>query len=83
MLCNNLSSTQKYGYYVVFLFKHFLVLTVLQIKLFIWVMKINIIPVFELNEFKTSLKSPQNRFQLSTGLNLEKFNSISSETNYI
>ena len=30
----------------------------------------------EFNEFKPRLKSPQNRFQLSAGLNLEKLNTI-------
>ena len=37
----------------------------------------------EFNEFKPRLKSPQNRFQLSAGLNLEKFNTILSGTNHI
>ena len=32
--------------------------------------------VSEFNEFKPRLKSPQNRFQLSAGLNLEKLNTI-------
>ena len=36
-------------------------------------------PVSEFNEFKPRLKSPKNRFQLSAGLNLEKFNA----TNHI
>ena len=40
-------------------------------------------PVSEFNEFKPRLKSPKNRFQLSTGLNLEKFNKILSGTNHI
>ncbi len=35
-------------------------------------------PVSEFNEFKLRLKSPKNRFQLSTGLNLEKLNTILS-----
>ena len=30
----------------------------------------------EFNEFEPRLKSPKNRFQLSAGLNLEKFNTI-------
>ena len=38
-------------------------------------------PMSEYNEFKSRLKSPKNRFQLSTGLNLEKFNTILSGTN--
>ena len=37
----------------------------------------------ECNEFKLRLKSPQNRFQLSAGLNLENFNTILNETNHI
>ena len=40
-------------------------------------------PVSEFNEFKPRLKSPKNRFQLSAGLNLEKLNTILSETNHI
>ena len=39
--------------------------------------------VSEFNEFKPRLKSPKNRFQLSAGLNLEKFHTILSETNHI
>ena len=39
--------------------------------------------VSEFNEFKPRLKSPKNRFQMSAGLNLEKFNTILSETNHI
>ena len=39
--------------------------------------------VSEFNEFKPRLKSPRNRFQLSAGLNLEKFNTNISETNKI
>ena len=39
--------------------------------------------VFEYNEFKPRLKSPQNRFQLSAGLNLEKCNTILSGSNHI
>ena len=39
--------------------------------------------VSEFNEFKPRLKSPKNRFQLSAGLNLEKLNTILSETNHI
>ena len=38
--------------------------------------------VSEFNEFKTRLKSPKNRFQLSVGLNLEKLNTILSGTNF-
>ena len=41
------------------------------------------IPVSEFNEFKPRLKSHQNRFELSAGLNLEKFNTILSGTNHI
>ena len=37
----------------------------------------------EFNEFKPRLKSHENRFQLSAGLNLEKFNTILSGTNHI
>ena len=37
----------------------------------------------EFNEFKPRLKSLQNRFQLSAGLNLEKFNTILSRANHI
>ena len=37
----------------------------------------------EFNEFKPRLKSLQNRFQLSAGLNLEKFNTILSGANHI
>ena len=43
----------------------------------------NIRSVSEINEFKPRLKSPQNRFQLSAGLNLEKWNTIYSGTNHI
>ena len=32
--------------------------------------------VTEINKFKSRLKSPKNRFQLSAGLNLEKLNTI-------
>ena len=39
--------------------------------------------VSEFNEFKSRLKYPKNRFQLSAGLNLEKFNTILSGTNHI
>ena len=35
------------------------------------------------NEFEPRLKSAKNLFQLSAGLNLEKFNSILSGTNHI
>ena len=37
----------------------------------------------EFNEFKPRLKSPENRFQLSAGLNHEKLNTILSGTNHI
>ena len=37
----------------------------------------------EFNEFKTRLKSIQNRFKLSAVLNLEKFSTILSGTNHI
>ena len=37
--------------------------------------------VSEFNEFKPRLKSPKNRFQMSAGLNLEKWNTILSGTN--
>ena len=37
----------------------------------------------EFNEIEQRLKSAQNRFQLSAGLNLEKLNTILSGTNYI
>ena len=40
-------------------------------------------PVSEFNEFKPRLKSPKSRFQFSAGLNLEKFNTILTETNRI
>ena len=39
--------------------------------------------VSEFNEFQPSLKSAKNRFQLSAGLNFEKFNTILSGTNHI
>ena len=39
--------------------------------------------VSEFNEFGPGLKSAKNRFQLRAGLNLEKFNTILSETNHI
>jgi len=39
--------------------------------------------VAKFNEFKPSLKSAKNRFQLSAGLNLETLNTILSETNHI
>ena len=39
--------------------------------------------VSEFNEFEPRLKFPKNRFQLSAGLNLEKFNTFLSETNHI
>ena len=37
----------------------------------------------EFNEFTPRLKSLQNRFQLSAGLNLEKLNTVLSKTNHI
>ena len=37
----------------------------------------------EFNEFEPRLKSVKNWFQLSAGLNLEKLNTILSETNHI
>ena len=37
----------------------------------------------EFNEFEPRLKSGKSRFQLSTGLNLEKLNTILSRTNHI
>ena len=40
-------------------------------------------PVSEFNEFKPRPKFAKNRFQLSAGLNLEKLNTILSETNHI
>ena len=43
----------------------------------------NICPVSEFNEFEPRLKSAQNRFQLSAGLNLVKLNTILSGTNHI
>ena len=39
--------------------------------------------VYEFKEFEPRLKSAKNRFQLSTGLNLEKLNTILSEINHI
>ena len=39
--------------------------------------------VSEFNEFEPRLKSAQNRFQLSAGLNLVKFNTILSRPNHI
>ena len=51
-------------------------------------MRINLIsglvkPVSEFHEFEPRLKSAKNRFQLITGLNLEKLNTILSGTNHI
>ena len=43
----------------------------------------NLYPVSEFNKFKLRLKSPENLFQLSAGLNIEKFNTLLCETNYI
>ena len=40
-------------------------------------------PASEFNEFEPRLKSAKNRFQLSAGLNLEKLNTILSETNHV
>jgi len=40
-------------------------------------------PVSEFNEFKSRLKSPKNRFQLSAGLNREKCYTILSGINHI
>ena len=40
-------------------------------------------PESEFNEFESLLKSAKNRFQLSTGLNFETFNTFLSETNHI
>ena len=37
----------------------------------------------EFNDFEPRLKSTKNRFQLNAGINLEKFNTIFSETNHI
>ena len=39
--------------------------------------------VSEFNEFKPRLKSAKNRFQMSTGLNIETLNTILSGTNHI
>ena len=39
--------------------------------------------MYEFNELKPRLKSPQNRFQLSAGLDLEKFNTVLSGTSRI
>ena len=39
--------------------------------------------VSEFNEFKLRLKSAKNRFQLSAGLNLEKFDTVLNRTNHI
>ena len=48
---------------------------------FIYYFYIYTVPEF--NEFQPCLKSPKNRFQLSAGLNLEKFNTILSEINHL
>ena len=46
--------------------------------------KIKVIPSeSEFHEFELRLKSTQNRFQLSAGLNLETLNTILSGTNHI
>ena len=42
-----------------------------------------IIPVSEFNEFEPQLKSAKNRFHISAGLNLGKFNTIFSQTNHV
>ena len=39
--------------------------------------------VSEFNEFEPRLEYAKNRFQFSAGLNLEKLNTILSETNHI
>ena len=39
--------------------------------------------VSEFNDFEPRLKSAKNRFQLSTGLNLETLNRVLSGTNHI
>ena len=41
------------------------------------------LPESEFNEYKPRLKSANNRFQLSDGLNLETLNTILSRTNHI
>ena len=40
-------------------------------------------PVSEFSEIEPRLKSTKNRFQLTTGLNLETLNTILSEINHI
>ena len=56
----------------------------LDVKWLIWInFTWNTRLVSEFNEFEPRLKSPKNRFQLSTGLNLEKLNTILSGTNNI
>ena len=40
-------------------------------------------PVSKFYEFKSRLNFSKNRFELSTGLNLDKLNAILSETNHI
>ena len=42
-----------------------------------------VFPVSEFTEFKPRLKTPKKRFQLSTGLNLDNFNTNLSGTNKI
>ena len=61
-----------------------------QIRLLYDVMKLKLssihstnIPEAEFKEFKSRLKSAKTRFKLSTGLNLETFDTILSETNNI
>ena len=49
---------------------------------FIWSLVFSL-SEFELNEFKSRLKSAKNRFQLSTGVTLETLNTILSGTNHI
>jgi len=40
-------------------------------------------PVSEFNELKPPMKSPKNRFQLSSGLSIKNLNTILSGTNYV
>ena len=49
---------------------------------FIWYLVLSLSEL-ELNEFKSRLKSAENRFQLSTGLNRETSNTNLNETNHI
>ena len=58
--------------------------SVLKIKSLVTNSKSNIKEtVSEFNEFEPRLKYAKNRFQLSAGLNFEKFNTILSGTNHI